>query len=532
MQSSALTSASGQNRLLTIFGFSKFERSERRTFFFAWALYALVLLPILIADRYNVDDWGRAVLGYSDWNKDGRPLAELVMVGAALGKPLIDFSPIPQIAAITCLAFLSVLVSRKFGIDRPLVAACAALPLGANPFFLADLGFKFDALSITLALACALIPTLQDERAEKETALPVVVGCVSLLASLGLYQPALNAFLVFSILEFIFLQKRNAPPRKLLLLITKRGGQLFAAVGIYRLVVFLTMRQGYGTENSRLIADIRSFGMIWQNFYGSWSIVLGSLWPRLKWPLLLPIAIALVFSVVIGFRYRQTFANGHRLRALLWSAISFLIPIALVLATYGFLVLLERSPVRSPRTFIGFGALLSGSLIIIVGGLNLVRVPGSWQCALLSIPTYVLIYFAAIYGNMAKVQNEYEKHFATKLSDDIKELVALQSVDRLMIEGTVGYAPTVQRAIKTKYPLLNLLIPVELCNDGAGFSFPNSFLRYNGVKLDRDDSEPRRAKMRAMLAEFKPIRTSIYYQVYIIEKEMIVWLFPPAKPGF
>jgi hypothetical protein len=531
MQSSASTSASGQNRLSAILGFPKFERTDWRTFFLTLALYALVLLPILIADRYHVDDWGRAVLGYSNWSNDGRPLAELVMVGAALGKPLVDFSPIPQIAAIASLSGLSVLVSRKFEIDRPFVAACATLPLGANPFFLSLLGVKFDSLTIAFSVVCALIPTLQNERVGKENALPMIVGCVSLFASLCLYQAALNAFLIFAILEYLFLQKRNGPPQELLLLIAKRAGQLVVALGVYKLVVFLTLRQGYGVDNSRLITDFRSFGMIWQNFYQSWSTVLGSLWPRLRLPLLLPIALALIGSVGIGLRYRKTFANGSRLKECVWSVMAFLTPIALVFATYGFLALLERSPVRGVRTFIGFGALLSSSLIMIVAGLNALRVPGSWQCVLLSIPAYVLIYLAAIYGNAAKMQNEYEKHVAAKLSDDIKEVLPYQPVDRLMIDGTVGYAPMVQRAIEAKYRLLNLLIPIELCSDGANFGFPNTVLRYNGVTLDRDESEPRRARLRALAATSKPVRTSIYYQVYIVEKEMVVRLLPPSKPG-
>jgi hypothetical protein len=532
MNRSTLTAESGQNHWLSALGFPKFESADRSTFFFALTLYALVLLPILIADRYHVDDWGRAVLGYSDWSKDGRPLTELVMVGAALGKPLVDFSPIPQIAAIACYACLSVLVSRKFGIRRSYVAACASLPLGAHPFYLTLLAVKFDSVTIALAVACALIPTLQDERAGKETALPLIIGCISLIASLCFYQPALNAFLIFVVLEYIFLQKRNAPPRELVLLIVKRAGQLLVAACVYRLVVFLTIRQGYGADNSRFITDIRSFGLIWQNIYNAWSIMLGSLWPKLRLPLLLPIAIALVVSLVIGFRYGQIAAKSNRRKALLWSAVSILTPIALILATYGFLALLERSPVRGVRTFIGFGALLSGSLIIIVATLDALRIPGRWQCALLSIPAYVLIYFAAIYGNAAKMQNEYEKHIAARLSDDIEELVALQPIDRLMIVGTVGYAPVVERAIKTKYSLLGLLIPIELCADGAGFSFPNSFLRYNGVKLNRDDSEPRRAKIAGMLTASKPIRASIYYQVYIVENEIVVRLFPASSPHF
>jgi hypothetical protein len=110
---------------------------EKRTFIISLFLYTLVLLPILIADRYNLDDWDRSVLGYVNWGRNGRPLTDVVMGALSMGKPLVDFSPICQIGAIICLSWLSAVVARKVGIGRPLIASLATLPLGANPFFLA-----------------------------------------------------------------------------------------------------------------------------------------------------------------------------------------------------------------------------------------------------------------------------------------------------------------------------------------------------------------------------------------------------------
>src|SRR5580704_14890044 len=107
MNESAPRSERGENRVLTALGFPTFGRTDKRTFLYALVLYTLVLIPILIADRYNVDDWGRVVLGYSNWDRDGRPLAEFVMDSLAWGKPIIDFSPLCQIAAILSLSCIS-----------------------------------------------------------------------------------------------------------------------------------------------------------------------------------------------------------------------------------------------------------------------------------------------------------------------------------------------------------------------------------------------------------------------------------------
>ena len=65
--------------------------AKKNTFVVSFLLYALILLPILITDRYNVDDWGRTVIGYLNWGQNGRPLADVVMTTLGLGRPLVDF---------------------------------------------------------------------------------------------------------------------------------------------------------------------------------------------------------------------------------------------------------------------------------------------------------------------------------------------------------------------------------------------------------------------------------------------------------
>lgn len=517
---SALTPA--RTQALAAFGFLKFERTEKRTFLFALVLYAIVILPVLIADRYNVDDWGRTVLGYSNWDRDGRPLAEVVMDILALGKPIVDFSPLCQIASIICLSYLSVLASRKFGLYGPFTAACATLPLGANPFFLANLSFKFDSLPMALSMLFALLPTLQRDEASKHRVLPLLIGSGSLLGALCLYQPSLNAFLIFAIFECIFSQMRNALPRELRALIWSRAGQLFIAGCFYKAILFFTVRDGYGAENSRFITDAGSFWVIWRNFIDSWFVVVGSLW-KLKLALLLPVAVALAISVVVGFRYHRTFASGGRFR-LLWGAIPFMTPIALVLATFGPMIFLASSPTQSMRTFLGFGPLLSCSLILITLTLSELGVPETWQTVLLSIPAYAMIFFAAIYGNLTKAQKEYEGDIARRLSDDLKEIVAKQSVDHLILNGTVGFAPSVERVIKTKYHLLYFWVQIDLHGDESGFG--NTVLRYYGARLERETSERKRAYALAVASEQKPAKANIHYQVYVVDNDVLVRLFP------
>jgi hypothetical protein len=390
---------------------------------------------------------------------------------------------------------------------------------------LANLSFKFDSLPMALSMLFALLATLQREEANKRGILPLLVGSAFLLGALCLYQPSLNAFLIFATFECIFLQMKDAPPRELRALIWSRACQLFIAGCFYKVVVFLTVRDGYGAENSRFITDARSFSVIWRNFIDSWFVVVSSLW-KLKLPLLLPVAVALAISVVIGLRYFRRFANGSRFR-LPWRVIPFMTPIALILATFGPMILLASSPTQSMRTFVGFGPLLSCSLIIIISTLGELRVPVTWQGILLSIPAYVMIYFAAVYGNANKAQKEYEGDIARRLSEDLKEIVATQSVDHLILVGTVGYAPSVERVIKTKYHLLHFWVQTDLHGDESGFG--NTVLRYYGAKLERETSESKRAYVLAVSSDQKPARVNLHYQVYVVDNDVLVRLSPSLQ---
>jgi len=154
----ALTSLPDPSSLLRTLIFN--HRRELRTFLVSLFLYSLILAPILRADRYYVDDWGHALLGYSQWANDGRPLTDLLMRILGGHPPLVDFSPLPQIGAIAVLSYLSVLVARKFKLCGAVIAALATLPLGANPFFLENLSFKFDSLPMALSMFLVLLPIL------------------------------------------------------------------------------------------------------------------------------------------------------------------------------------------------------------------------------------------------------------------------------------------------------------------------------------------------------------------------------------
>ncbi len=500
---------------------------EKRTFIISLVLYTLVLLPILIADRYNLDDWDRSVLGYINWGKNGRPLTDVVMGVLSLGTPLVDFSPVCQIGAIICLSWLSAVVARKFHIGRPLIASLTTLPLGANPFFLANLSFKFDALPMALSLLLALVPIVLDDQPAGHYYRSLFTGALFLLGSLCLYQPSINGFLVVAVLEYILLEKRHEDSTVITSLGTRRVFQLLIAMCVYAIVAHFTVREGYGAEHASMVSGIGGLAIVQRNLAYFWSFPIDLLPGKLRLTLVLPVVVALLASIAVGLQYSTQTVKS---RKFVWVIGAFVTPVFMLFGTFGFLILLQ-SPAGGPRSFIGYGALLASSLILISSVLTEYHVPGIWQCGLLFMPAYTMITFAAIYGNATKAQKDYEKHIAERLSDDLKEVIAADRVDTLIIDGNVGYAPVVGRMVEKRYRLLGELVPIDIASDETG-GFVHTVLGYHGISVPAEASKARQATIVAEALHSVPLRNGPFYEMFLLDHDLVVRLIASGRsPG-
>jgi hypothetical protein len=470
---------------------------EKSTFIISLSLYTFVLLPILIADRYNLDDWDRSLLGYVNWGRNGRPLTDVVMAALSMGKPLVDFSPICQIGAIICLSWLSAVIARKFGIGRPLIAALATLPLGANPFFLANLAFKFDSFPMVLSLLLALMPIVLDDQSAGHNYRSLFTGALFLLGSLCLYQPSINGFLVVAVLEYILLEKRHEDSTVITSLVRHRVFQLLIALCVYAVVAHFTVREGYGAEHASMVRGIGGLAIVQRNLVYFWSYPIDLLTGRLRLTLVMPVVVALLASIAVGLQYSTQTVKGGRF---VWVIGAFVTPVFM----------------------------LASSFILISTALTEYNVPGIWQCGLLFIPAYTMITFAAIYGNATKAQKDYEEHIAERLSDDVKEVIAANPVENLIIERDVGYAPLVRRMVQKRYRLLGDLVPIHLASDETG-GFVHTVLAYHGISVPAETSKAREASIVAEALNSVPLRNDPYYKMVLLDHHLVVYLVSSAK---
>lgn len=498
-------------------------RDERSVFLILLGLYFLILYPILRADRYYNDDLKRALFGRASWDSNGRPLTTLLMRALqCYDHAMVDISPLTQVGAIAILAWIGVLSGRRFAIRSPWMAALVAFPLGAQPFFLENLSYKFDALSMSLALLLALLPIIglrPDRRGWW-------LGVLALFASLSFYQPAITACLIFILLEFVLGQLHEESPQRLLRRFLRRALQVGLAMLIYELVIGIHI-SGWVRRKSEMIHGWRELprvGINLRDFGGFIGTSFNEHWWMYFGPVLLVLAAV---PVVIGVRH----ALGRRpLQSfgltLVLCGTSVLLPLAALACVPGPMLLL-RNPEIEPRVLMGVGALLVAALIAMQAALQRWRRAPAWTLSLACMLALGMSSFASAYGNALGEQKAYEQRIAGRLADDLAGLQASRGIHAFVLDGSAGYGPVTAHVIE-QLPLVRELVPTYL-TAGDGFN-TRMFLDYYlaGMTDLRFSGDPAAAQLvassLARSCQLPALDRTAGYDLYAIDGVAVVKL--------
>ncbi|MFK2905351.1 glucosyltransferase domain-containing protein [Dyella ginsengisoli] len=419
-------------------------------------LFALLLYPILHADRPYNDDLKRALLGRASWDSNGRPLTTLLMRALqCYDHAMVDIAPLPQIGAIVLLAWTGARLARRFTDASPWLAALLVFPLGAQPFFLENLSYQFDALSMALAIWLAVWPLL----------LPTTRrgsgwGIASLFGALCLYQPAINVFLVLTLAELVLTQATDHEAAAGLRTLLRRTVQIAVAMVVYELLVGMHIsgwvkRQAtpiHGWREIPRIADnvTAFYGFVGSSFNANWWAVFGTLATLL--------ALA---CVVVGVRHARS-RDPHRSRSqqALLVGLAVTVPGLAMVAALGPMLLL-RAPEIQPRVLIGIGALLAAGLLLLRAALR-TRAWGDRACTAVAAAFALgMGVIASAYGNAMTDQQHFEQHVAAQLADDLAAWPAATPIRRLAVTGSTGFSPLAEHVI-SEFPLMRALVPTYL----------------------------------------------------------------------
>lgn len=77
------------------------SKRDRRFTITLLSLCIVYVMPIILANRYYIDDLGRSQWGYASWSANGRPLADFLMILLGFGgENIVDISPLTLIFSV------------------------------------------------------------------------------------------------------------------------------------------------------------------------------------------------------------------------------------------------------------------------------------------------------------------------------------------------------------------------------------------------------------------------------------------------
>lgn len=446
---------------------------RRRILLYVLILIALYTMPILMADRYYIDDLGRSARGYYGGSSNGRPMADLIMFLIGFGGINVDLSPLPMMIAVVVFSVSSVHFVTSVKKDHG-VYYSVLLPISIiiNPFILENLSYKYDVVTMIVSMSSILI-AYSGFNNNKTTYL---FGTFFALISLLCYQAAIGLFASLAIFEFIFVTYNNSIEKKTLkacfLLASSRFFQLLTAIILYKLIIsvfFPHDGNDYAIKHSEIIPFTHDgLEILLNNLYNFFKMTTTYL-SSVPFPILVLMTLLTIGSLIYIAVKTWNVKSSYGMVA---SAVIITSPLLVYLFSIAHLLLLKH-PVVEPRVLISFSAITLMPFYLSFTHGKLKRVS---TCLLALFVAFSYTYSYA-YGNALKSVKSYEDYVSMSISTDIKKI---DPDAKLLIQtsGFMDYPPQAMLTIE-KYPSIKKLLPRYLNNN---WSWAFHQLRRFGIK--------------------------------------------------
>lgn len=469
--------------------------------------------PLIIYGGYYQDDLSRTLTGYAHWGRQGRPLADIIMNAIFFGPPLASISPLPQFLAVVLLGVVLALVSRQFVEETPTTGILVSFFLVATPFMLQNMAFNYEAFFMALALLLAVLPFVFNY---KNNGIFLGVCFASFLAILCLYQAAVNAYLAFGILDFLYLSTIKTRPKDALarLLISIVLVPILAIITYKVLIWPLSIHGTYATSHSAIAALSYSLikATILHNLHRFGAVI------KL---FLTPIALGIISPIFLLSLGYISFSSLRWLRKR--NALSIAVGIGILLSPIGLIVciagpmLLLKSAVFQPRVLLGAEAFFAISSILAFWALKKTSL-SRYLKYFWVIPALYLFTVSYAYANARRAQEKLATIVITNVSADLNRF-NLSNEKSIIFFGRLPYAEPA-RLVQSKYPVIRLINTHILTSN---WIWSQLKLRHFGIDL----KHPRRnAKERRFLISHycnsAPLYRGIYYSLYVVKSTVIV----------
>lgn len=406
----------------------------------------LFVTPIILANIYYYDDYGRALLGYTHWNNvDGRPLAEAVMVILMQSSRMYDIFPLPLIIGLIALSistkhFIRIIDSKASWFAIPIF-----LSILSNPFILEPLSYRFDSLIFLLSLAVALAYCYEPLRIKYS----FLWGFSCSMSVLFLYQTSFNVILCMLAIRFLIKCNSGTDAQQIIKRISFSAIELSLAVLTFSLAnkyIFQLEANSYhpGVANGNILNTVLSNINEYFQFLTTFH-------PLGKVAILIILLISIASSLKIA---RKASANRSILKIIIY-LIALTIPFLCLTASAGILLILDK-PLLSPRSMIGF----SGFMVFSSTALYLSLKRKAFTLIFI-VPFISSLLTSFAYGNAYQEQNKIFDSIAQNIIVDTQN-----NSDNSLNFSFEGVAPSseIYKNSEQKLPILSRLIPGEFYN--------------------------------------------------------------------
>jgi hypothetical protein len=436
-----------------------------------------------MADRYYQDDLSRSLRGITGWSNDARPLTELLMRWLGGGTPISDISPLPLLLSVILLAYTLTLYVQKnlqplllqsaqvqsadLQLDTPWdnltlsqcagIALCVGFPVIANPFLLSTFSYRFDCVTMILALCTAILPyAMPDTFARWKVFLASAFLCMVVLTT---YQPCIGIYISLCFMELFFMILHGRVDWKRLIV---RALSLIVCIPPYYLVMRRFISEGSWQESAYQLSGSGSlFSSILQNFSTLARFVQRYFGGVPRYVIVLT-CLLLLCGMILTILNVWSSSIAKKPVQVLHTLYILCLPVFVVL--FSLLPLLALTPSNfsiSSHTLIAlcsFG-LWMGVMLLLTAD----RFP---KAVILLILPFLVFHmgFSYTYGNALQEQKNYEEYVTYSVVHDLETIESGDEYQYLTISGHAPKAPEVQMLCE-KYPVFNSLIPVYVTNN-------------------------------------------------------------------
>ncbi|HGH4714750.1 TPA: glucosyltransferase domain-containing protein [Enterobacter roggenkampii] len=444
--------------------------------------FSPIIIGIISGNVLYADDLYRIEYGITNWSGDGRLAAEWLFSFLFLFSGAVDLYPAPQIAGYACICLCSYLISEKVFNEHSVKTLIATSFLVVSPLYLQNMLFRFDSLTMSLAVLMSVIPAVTYKKSLAWVASSIAMLSLAML----LYQQASVVFfsvmLIASFLSISLDEYKDIIIKASLALLCYLVAAVIGVIAVKMSVV----DGAYGANHSQLVGlNIDGIMVVNNNIHESFTLMRKAISGNMKYA---------SFIMLLGFLASISIAVIKKRIFLHHAVIILMSLIACIIFAAGITILSSNAAIN-PRSFIGFGFAFCFCAVVttyFIGNKSIV----------FNAPLCVMFFSSclAITNANTKMDN-YQNYIAKSVREHIYNNGEIKDIS---FSGVLA-EPSQVSNVKESFPVANSIVINNMYEGSVNACIT---LALNGVKVECNTYEPTK---------------------YDYEKGVVVWKDPDYK---